>query len=316
MTVDDRLGQARQRRAVVAARRDRVEVWGPDAIGYLQGQLSQDVVGLAVGGTTWTFVLAPQGKVEGWGRLTRLADDRVEVLVDPGAGQAWETRLRRFLMRTRLEMTVTAGVEVLAVRGPGAVDAVSEAVGPADAEGADPAPAWRPAGWPGVDGADVLADRAVAGGDLSAVIDQLGAAGFELADEAVLVASRIAAGIAVWGSELDEDTIPATIGQWAIDASVSFTKGCYTGQELVARIDSRGGNVPRVLHRLSVDGPPPAVGSAVTVGSEQAGLVTSSVAVQNGALALAWVARSVTVDPTGTGAEVDGLSATVWPPPT
>ena len=49
------------------------------------------------------------------------------------------------------------------------------------------------------------------------------------------------------GAELTEATIPAEAGQWLIDASVSFTKGCYTGQELVARIDSRGGNVPRPL---------------------------------------------------------------------
>ena len=51
------------------------------------------------------------------------------------------------------------------------------------------------------------------------------------------------------GAELTEATIPAEAGQWLIDASVSFTKGCYTGQELVARIDSRGGNVPRARPR-------------------------------------------------------------------
>ena len=61
---------------------------------------------------------------------------------------------------------------------------------------------------------------------------------------------RIDHGVPAMGAELTADTIPAEAGQWLIDASVSFTKGCYTGQELVARIDSRGGNVPRPVRLL------------------------------------------------------------------
>ena len=54
------------------------------------------------------------------------------------------------------------------------------------------------------------------------------------------------------GRELTEKTIPAEIAG-LVEMSVSFTKGCYTGQELVARIDSRGGNVPRPLRFLEID---------------------------------------------------------------
>ena len=67
------------------------------------------------------------------------------------------------------------------------------------------------------------------------------------------------AGYRIRWAELDPETIPATVGQWAIDASVSFTKGCYTGQELVARIDSRGGNVPRRLRGLVLEAGPDAI---------------------------------------------------------
>ena len=63
----------------------------------------------------------------------------------------------------------------------------------------------------------------------------------------------IARGMPAMGAELDEGTIPAEVGQWIIDASVSFTKGCFVGQELVARIDSRGGNVPRHLRAVVLD---------------------------------------------------------------
>ncbi len=66
-------------------------------------------------------------------------------------------------------------------------------------------------------------------------------------------AARIEAGFPRHGAELDERTIPAEAG--LVEASVSFTKGCYTGQELVARIDSRGSNVPRHLRGLVLSGP-------------------------------------------------------------
>jgi len=102
-----------------------------------------------------------------------------------------------------------------------------------------------------------------------------------------------------------------------IDASVSFTKGCYTGQELVARIDSRGGNVPRHLMGVVVDGPPPAAGTVVTVGGESAGAVTSSALDhgQGASVALAFVPRSIEVAADGTPAEVAGVPATIVPLP-
>jgi folate-binding protein YgfZ len=75
-------------------------------------------------------------------------------------------------------------------------------------------------------------------------------------------AVRIECGVPMMGAELDTSTIPAEAG--IVDRSVSWTKGCYTGQELVARIDSRGSNVPRRLTGvvLGADVMPP-VGATV-----------------------------------------------------
>src|SRR5699024_5889503 len=89
----------------------------------------------------------------------------------------------------------------------------------------------------------------------------------------------------------------ATIGQWAIDASVSFTKGCYTGQELVARIDSRGGNVPRRLVAVTADaGTELTVGDAIDVdGTERGRLTTVAVDEDGSTLALAFLHRSIEV---------------------
>ena len=111
-------------------------------------------------------------------------------------------------------------------------------------------------------------------------------------------AARIEAGVPRMGAEIVDDVIPAELGQWLIDRSVSFTKGCYTGQELVARVDSRGGNVPRHLRGLVVQGavvPPP--GAEIVVGDKVVGTVTSSArsTALDAPVALGFVHR--TVDP-------------------
>jgi folate-binding protein YgfZ len=96
---------------------------------------------------------------------------------------------------------------------------------------------------------------------------------------------RIKAGIPAMGHEIDETTIPASLG--VVDGAVSFTKGCYTGQELVARIDSRGGNTPTKLVGFVGEA---AVGDPVVVDGREVGRITSAA----GGVALALVKRDVT----------------------
>jgi folate-binding protein YgfZ len=107
----------------------------------------------------------------------------------------------------------------------------------------------------------------VAGLDLS---------GAEEAGAGRLEADRIRAGIPTMGAELDERTIPAETG--LVPMTVDFTKGCYTGQELVARIDSRGGNVPRRLRGLRFTRRLEAGTELAGPDGRPAGVVTSAVA--------------------------------------
>ena len=87
---------------------------------------------------------------------------------------------------------------------------------------------------------------------------------------------RIECGIPVLGAELTESTIPAEAGQWIVDASVSFTKGCYLGQETVARIDAMG-HVNQQLVGLVFRGVEiPAAGTELSAGGAVAGQVTSA----------------------------------------
>ncbi len=106
--------------------------------------------------------------------------------------------------------------------------------------------------------------------------------------------ARILAGIPAMGRELTAATIPAESG--VLERSVSFSKGCYTGQELVARIDSRGGNVPHHVRGLRVDGGA-AEGARIEHEGRDVGEITSAVADAGGTVALAVLARAV-VPPT------------------
>jgi tRNA-modifying protein YgfZ len=136
------------------------------------------------------------------------------------------------------------------------------------------------AGWPGLPGVDLLgAEPQVPRGVVLVSGDA-----YQLA--------RIEAGIPMMGAELTERTIPAETG--IVERTVSFTKGCFTGQELVARIDSRGGHVPRHLRAVVLPEVVPPAGAAVVVGGKQVGVLTSvAAAPRGGAVALAYISRDV-----------------------
>lgn len=256
--------------------RDVVRVAGPDAVAYLQGQLSQDIDALAVGSSARSFVLQPTGKVDAWARVTRIAADEVVLDVDGGHGDALAARLRRFLLRTKADVDALDW-RAVAIRGPVAAEAIPAGVG-GDALVA-------PAGWPGVDGVDLLG-RAV---EPPPGVPEVDASAYE--------SLRIRSGVPRMGVELTGATIPAEAGRWVIDGSVSFTKGCFTGQELVARIESRGGHVPRHLRGLVADAEElPPVGAPVVVDGAEVGRVTSAAPAPGSgrALALAYVGRAVT----------------------
>ena len=242
--------------------RDFVAVEGPDALKFLQGQLSQDLGAMPDGGSSWALLLQPQGKLDAFLRVLRVEETRFVLETDEGFGAKVVDRLNRFKLRIKATVEPLAW-KCLAVRGPQA-----HAVAPAANAVAD---------WPGLPGADLVgeAPELPAGVPLCALEDY----------ERV----RIEAGIPVMGKELDESTIPAEAG--IVDQSVSWTKGCYTGQELVARIDSRGGNVPRRLRGVVLpDGADPPPGARVRAAEKDVGRLTSVA----GPVALAYVGRAVT----------------------
>ena len=194
--------------------RDVIQVVGADAGSYLQSQLSQDLRSLQVGESTWSFVLQPTGKVEVLLRVWRTADDTFVLDTDAGFGDAMVARLNRFKIRVKADIERLEW-RCIAVRGAAGQGLV----------------AWG-------NGYDLLGDDVAPPAD----VPEGGAT--------QLLEARIEAVWPAMGSEIvPGETIPAETGITGV--AVSFTKGCYPGQELVERMDSRAATAPRQLQRLS-----------------------------------------------------------------
>jgi tRNA-modifying protein YgfZ len=203
--------------ACIAGFRDQVQAIGQDTIKFLHGQLSQNVEGLGVGSSSWSLLLQPNGRVIALVRLVRVSDEQVTIDVESGMGTRVHAALSRFLLRTKCTLTLTEHVPVRRLTTTGA----------ASIEGA-----VRCSPWLGADLFDLSDPEASDESSIGAVSHDVGAAWM-----AQFAEPRHEA-------DLHDATLPSESG--VIPASVAFGKGCYVGQELVERIDSRG----RVLKSL------------------------------------------------------------------
>jgi folate-binding protein YgfZ len=224
-------------RTTAAARvigRDVLSVSGTDATEYLQGQCSQDVTALADGDSAEALLLSPQGKIEVYLRLTKLGDQQFLIDTDEGFGSVATARLERFRLRMKVDIEprdwICVGVRGLRV----------------DQHLVGKPVAAAPVGWPGLTGVDLLGP-APSGGLSEWIHDDVVRCGPEAWE-----AARIEAGVPVNGREIVEGTIAAEVG--LVERTVSFTKGCFTGQELVARLDARGSKVARRLSGVVFEG--------------------------------------------------------------
>ena len=219
----------------VLLERDVLKASGPDARSYLDGQLSQDIAATQSDQPVWSFILQPTGKVDAYCRVFRVNDEEFCLEVPKGSGEAALARLERFKLRVNCELELLRW-QMWAIRGKSCTAQKSTA---ADAAAilfqANSQPALvASVNWHGIEGFDLL------GSDLPTPP-------VRECSQAALEALRIEAGVPQMGQDIIEGAIPAEAGNRILDEAVSFTKGCYVGQELVARVESRGGNVPRRL---------------------------------------------------------------------
>ena len=278
-----------------------VKLTGPDRLSWLHSLTSQDVERLAPGSTKEALILSPQGHLEH--HLT-LTDDGAAtwVHVEPHTAKALVDYLNsmRFMLRVEVE-DLTGALVVLTLAGPvPAEGGVLSETGAADTAAAALLE----------DVAAVAATRNPFGIDLIAPPEAAGklAARFPVAGLWAFEAVRIAARIARPGLDTDHKTLPHEIG--LIESAVHLNKGCYRGQETVARIHNLG-HPPRRLVFLHLDGSVdrlPGHGSPLTLADgTQVGFVGSAARhFELGPIGLGLVKRSVDV---GATLLADGVAA-------
>jgi tRNA-modifying protein YgfZ len=263
--------------------RDLVVVDGPDATSFLQSLVSQDLDPIPVGESAHALLLQPQGKLLADFYAVRVGDEIWWLVCEDGVGAELSAGLNRFKIRVKADVR-EEGVAALAVRGaePPASDGV----------------VVFPVEWDGGAAFDAV------GSD--GAIDALSAScDLPLVDASTYEVARIEAGVPRQGLDTDERTIPQEAGLET--SAVSFSKGCFVGQELVCRIDTRG-HVNRYLRRLRADGGANLhAGATVTAGDREVGTVTSAA----GPVALAMLRREVepasVVDVAGVTAAVEAI---------
>jgi folate-binding protein YgfZ len=247
--------------------RDLVVVEGADATSFLQSLVSQDLDALAVGESGHSLLLAPQGKLLVDFYILHVEPEVWWCVCEGGFGDALATGLNRFKIRVKVEITQVP-VAALALRGVEPPAATPEGVQLLAVQWSGTAAAFDAIGL----------EAAIAA--LSDLVDA------PVIDSGAYELARIEAGVPRQGFDTDERTIPQEAGLELV--AVSFTKGCFVGQELVCRIDSRG-HVNRHLRRLRASDGSLTRGDVVAVDGREVGEVTSAA----GGVALAMLRREV-----------------------
>ncbi|MCB0915589.1 MAG: folate-binding protein YgfZ [Actinobacteria bacterium] len=286
-------------------------VTGADRLSWLHSLSSANLLELPVGGSATTLFLDPNGRVE---REVHVVDDGTTawLITEPGSLRPLADYLDR--MRFMLDVSVADATAERAVvwRPQRLPDPVHPTwLVPAEFAGVGETPAGSDRGG---DASKYVSDRpgALVGAQVlvprEELADYLGAHG-DPAGTWALEALRVAAGVPRGGMETDHKTIPHEVG-W-IGPAVHLAKGCYRGQETVARVHNMG-RPPRRLVLLHIDGSDgglPSHGDAVELDGRVVGLVgTAARHYELGPIATAIVKRSTPDDAVVT---VGGTSATV-----
>ena len=279
--------------------RDVLVVPGEDRLGWLHSICSQHVSDLADGDATEALVLSPHGHVEQHWQVTELGG-QVWIDTEPGAAAEALGYLDKMRFLKRVEPAdVSAHWAVLSLVGPSTAEVLATAGLPVP-ERAGRAAALPDGGgfvrrmpWPGADAADLLvpAERA------DDVLDRLVRAGAGRAGLWAFEALRVEARRPRLGFETDHRTIPHEVG-W-IGPAVHLDKGCYRGQETVARVQNLG-RPPRRLVLLHFGGESdelPEAGSPVEHDGRVVGFLGTALHhFELGPVALAVIKRSLNDD--------------------
>jgi len=229
--------------------RDEILVTGIDARKFLHSQLANDIASLVIGDSRYSLLLEPTGKITSLVRVRCIADDHFILDTESGLAEITSSRLLRFKIRIKCEIMTSSQNYYLFrnLTNEQHVKLVSSH---------SAMKAWR--------GANLEVDAVTFDPKQILNIRQGSSDEYEIA--------RVLASWPIMGVDMTTDSTPSETG--LTDVAVSFTKGCYPGQELVERMDSRGTAAPRSLRLIRVaDGA--RVGEPVVLNGQEIGVYTS-----------------------------------------
>lgn len=231
-----------------------VRATGADRTSFLQGMLTNDLDGLVPGRSRPALLLTIQGRVTADLRVTAESDAML-LDVDVRARAAMVAALEKLIIADEVELASSPDV-LIGIEGPQAA-AIARSAGARVVAGGDL----------GAEGIVVHASPDTAPG----VWDALVAAGARPCGMDALEGRRVELGIPRIGLDMDEQTLALEV---PVETAISQTKGCYLGQEVIARGTARG-HVNRRLVGLTLDGPAPPSGAPLVRDGKEVGRVTS-----------------------------------------
>ncbi len=251
-----------------------LEISGADRLRFLHGLVTCDVKALAPGSGCYGFFTTGQGKVLADFSLLAFAD-RLWLELPAGQGEVIAAHLSKYLIADRVEISPLGGTRALVLVGEGLTEVLPELDGLAEAP-------WSHAPCT-IEGVEVVvARRGLLGAPAITLLVPneraadvaerlLARSGVVAAEPEALERQRILAGIARFGVDFGPENFPQETG--LEEQAVSYTKGCYLGQEVVARIHYRGG-VQKALRGLRL-GRAVTTGAAIFVDGRESGRVGS-----------------------------------------
>jgi folate-binding protein YgfZ len=253
----------------------RLRLTGSGRVACLQGLITSDVAKSGEGSRSFGALLTNKGMIVAPLWISRLSDATLLELPAAAASAVHEVFAKSLPPRLCRSEDVTGTTIALGVYGPRASEVLARVLGPFPAGAAEVSyasgrVAIAPAVLRGVGGFDLVAGAGLA----RALMDDLLGQGATAGSATALERARILAGIPRLGAEIDDRTLPQEVRYEELGA-ISFTKGCYLGQETVARIHFRG-HANRRLAGLALEDAPASLPQELRAEGRAVGRLTSA----------------------------------------
>jgi folate-binding protein YgfZ len=260
-------------------------VTGPDAVDFLQGQLTNDVEAIEAGGGGYGALLDRKGHLQSDLRALRVGDEAVWLVAEADGAERVAGHLGMYRIGREVEVQ-PVDVETISVLGP--AGAATTGIDPPSSEHAHLQAEVAGVGGVRAVATDLGFDLLVASGEVEPLTSALVAAGVPEATEEAAEILRVESGRPRLGLDMTTETMPAEAG--IVERAVNFEKGCYIGQETVARLHYRGRPNRHLLGLLLEQ--PAAHGDAVHLGERELGRIgTAVISPALGPIALAVLRR-------------------------